>query len=75
MAQATKITLNVTNENVEEVQRIARELETTRTQVINDSIALAGFLYAQRKRGATVMVRDRWGNYREVTWGFVGADA
>lgn len=68
MAALTRITLNMHNERVEETQQVAREMETSRTQVINNAVALYAFMHEQRKKGATLMIRDRWGNYREVNW-------
>ena len=66
MSEVTKITVNLTNENVKSVERLAADLQINKTIVINKAIRLEEMMQDAVRKGGKIMIEDKDGRVREL---------
>lgn len=63
---ATKVTINLTDENVKTVEELAIRRNLNKTTIVNQAIIVEKFIDDARDRKAKVIIRERDGTEREV---------
>jgi hypothetical protein len=61
-----KVTLNLTEENVRSVEKIAQDLDTNKTTVVNRAIILEKLVHEANSRDAKILIEEKDGSIKEL---------
>jgi methyltransferase-like protein len=61
-----KVTVNLSNDNLETAKRIASDIGSTVTAVINNAIQMESFVQKAKANGEKILIEDADGKLRQV---------
>jgi hypothetical protein len=61
-----KITMNLTNANVDFVEKLSEKINQTRTTIVNHAIDLERIFRTEVENGSKILIEDKNGNTKEV---------
>jgi len=66
MGDPVKVTLNITKENYDAVEKLAERMGINKTSVINLAIKTEKYLSDAISEGKKILTRDEKGNFQEI---------
>ena len=63
---AVKVTMNLTSDNVDYIEKTADKPGQTKTGVVNHAISLDKYFREAIERGAKILIEEKGGQLREV---------
>jgi len=61
-----KVSMNVTDEDLTVMQRLADQRGVTRTEAVRNAVATEDFLRSELKKGSQILIKDPDGTIRQL---------
>jgi predicted transcriptional regulator len=63
---AVKTSVNLSDDAVEALRQVAKERNTTMTEVLRHAVSLEKFVHDESRKGSKILVEKPDGNFREL---------